>query len=77
MQARRHSLVESATNVLVGYGVAVASQCAIFPLFDIQATIGDNALIGLWFTAVSIVRSYLLRRWFTRLTEKEKEGEHA
>jgi hypothetical protein len=28
------SLVESSANVLVGYGVAVASQMAVFPLFN-------------------------------------------
>ena len=70
MQTRRHSLFESVTNVAVGYLVAVASQYAIFPIFGIQASLADNALIGLWFTGISIVRSYLLRRWWTARTEK-------
>lgn len=64
-QTKRHSLTESITNVVVGYGVAVISQLIIFPFFDIHIALSDNFLIGLWFTGISIVRSYSLRRWFT------------
>lgn len=64
-QTRRHSFIESCTNVLIGYFVALASQLAIFPLFGIHVAFRDNILIGLYFTAISILRSYVLRRWFT------------
>lgn len=67
-QTRAGSLVESMANVSVGYGVAVASQCAIFPLFGIHIPLSDNLIIGLFFTAVSIVRSYLIRRLFNRMS---------
>ena len=63
-QSRWMSLVEAVTNVLVGYGVAVATQWAVFPLFGLHATLQENLLIGLIFTAVSLVRSYVLRRAF-------------
>ena len=56
--------MEAVTNVLVGYGVAVATQWAVFPLFGLHATLQENLLIGLIFTAVSLVRSYVLRRAF-------------
>ena len=69
MQTKKHSLVESVLNVAVGYGVAVSSQIVIFPFFDIDIPVGDNFVIGLWFTAISLVRSYIIRRWFTRRTE--------
>ena len=69
MQSRRHSFVESVTNVAIGYGVALASQLAIFPVFEIHVPLSDNLLIGGWFTLVSIGRSYVVRRWFTRRTE--------
>ena len=64
-QTKRHSFIESCTNVLIGYFVALASQLAIFPLFGIHVAFRDNILIGLYFTAISILRSYVLRRWFT------------
>lgn len=63
-QSRWMSLVEAVTNVLVGYGVAVATQWMVFPLFGLYATLQENLLIGLIFTAVSLVRSYVLRRAF-------------
>ena len=63
-QSRWMSLVEAVTNVLVGYGVAVATQMLVFPLFGLHATLQENLVIGLIFTAVSLVRSYLLRRAF-------------
>lgn len=68
MQSRKHSIVESVTNVIVGYLVAVASQVAIFPLFGIHIPVGDNFLIGLWFTVISLLRSYIVRRVFTKRT---------
>ena len=70
MQKRMHSLIESIVNVAIGYGVAVLSQIAIFPFFGIRVSISDNLLIGAWFTVISILRSYAVRRWFTRRTER-------
>lgn len=69
MQSRKHSALESVTNVAVGYLVALASQLAVFPMFGIHVPLTDNLLIGAWFTAISLVRSYAIRRWFTRRTE--------
>ena len=63
-QSRRWSFYESCINVAVGYGVAVAAQVAIFPVFGIRVSIADNLLIGAFFTVVSIGRSYALRRVF-------------
>ena len=65
------SLVESLANVLVGYFVAVATQMMVFPLFGLAVTVSDNLLIGLIFTAVSIVRSYALRRGFEALRVRQ------
>ena len=70
-QSRWMSLLEAVTNVLVGYGVAVATQWAVFPLFGLYATLQENLLIGLIFTAVSLVRSYVLRRAFEALRVRQ------
>jgi hypothetical protein len=64
MQSRWMSLVESVANVLVGYIVAVTTQYLVFPLFGLHATLSQNLMIGLIFTGVSLVCSYLLRRAF-------------
>ena len=58
------SLVEAVANVLVGYGVAIATQVLVFPLFGIAASLTENLAIGGVFTLVSVFRSYFLRRAF-------------
>ena len=73
-QSRTMSLVEAVTNVLVGYGVAVATQMLVFPLFGFAASLQDNLAIGFVFTAVSLVRSYLLRRAFEALRPHQASG---
>jgi hypothetical protein len=73
-QTRKHSFAESLVNVAIGYGVALASQIAILPLYGIHLTLSAHAEIGAWFTVVSIVRSYALRRWFNRVTVRITKG---
>lgn len=63
-QSRLGSLIESLMNIAIGYVVALLSQLAIFPLFGIDIPLSSNLWIGAWFTAISLVRSYVLRRWF-------------
>jgi hypothetical protein len=58
------SFVESITNVLVGFLLAVLTQITLFPMLDLQVSVADNLLIGMIFTAISIVRSFALRRLF-------------
>jgi len=74
-QSRLMSLVESLANVLVGYGVAVATQIVVFPLFGLAVTVTENLLIGLIFTVVSIVRSYVLRRGFEALRVRQSASD--
>jgi hypothetical protein len=63
-QSRLMSLVESITNVVVGYGVAVVTQILIFPVFGLHTTLAQNLKMGAVFTVVSIARSFALRRVF-------------
>ena len=65
-QSRRRSLIEAATNVIVGYALAVGMQIVVFPIFGIHIALGDQLAIGLAFTGVSLVRGYALRRLFER-----------
>ena len=70
MQTRLHSFLESLSNIAIGYAIALGSQMIIFPAYGIEVTIGEHAMIGFWFTAVSLIRSYALRRWFNHRTVK-------
>ncbi len=58
------SLVESLANVVVGYGIAIATQAVVFPLFGLHTTLSDDMAIGAIFSAVSVARSFVLRRVF-------------
>ena len=60
-------MIETAVSVTIGYLVALASQIAIFPLFGIHATLSDNLMIGAWFTVISMIRGYAVRRFFNWL----------
>ncbi len=72
-QSRTLSAVESVANVAIGYGVAVASQIIILPMFGVHLPLADNLAIGAWFTAISLVRSYAVRRLFNALAVNAKK----
>jgi phosphate/sulfate permease len=67
MQTKLQSLLESCANVLVGYLVALGAQLVVFPLMGIPVSLSQNVMIGVIFTAVSLARSYALRRAFNWL----------
>jgi predicted lysophospholipase L1 biosynthesis ABC-type transport system permease subunit len=67
------SLVEATTNVVVGFGVAVLAQVAVFPLFGLRVGFGDNLMIAAIFTAISIARFYVLRRVFEAIRVRRNE----
>ena len=72
MQTKYQSLIESFTNILIGYLTALLSQVLIFPLFDIYVSFQDNLLIGLYFTIISLIRSYFVRRYFNKRIDNDK-----
>lgn len=69
-QSKTASWCEAGANALLGYFVAIAAQKALFPLFGINVTTSTHLALGLCFTLISILRSYILRRvfnWFRLL----------
>jgi hypothetical protein len=70
MQTKLNSFIESLSNVFIGYIVAVFSQLLIFPYFDINIPFSENLLIGVYFTIISLIRSYIIRRFFNGKTSK-------
>jgi hypothetical protein len=63
-QSRRMSLLEAIANVAIGYAIAVLTQILVFPIFGLQVSLSDNLAIGSVFAAISIGRSFALRRVF-------------
>ena len=66
-QSRSASLLQASTNVVAGYLLAVVTQRLVYPVFGISTTLATEAVIAGVFTAVSLARSYLVRRLFERL----------
>ncbi len=67
-QSHKHSMIEALANVAIGAAVSLVSQMVVFPFYGIHIGIDKNMGITAWFTVISIVRSYCLRRWFNRRT---------
>jgi hypothetical protein len=66
-QSRAMSLIESLTNVAVGLGLAFAANAALLPAIGCAISARENAALTAAMTALSIARSYALRRGFERL----------
>lgn len=66
-QTKTGSLAEAAANIAVGFGINFTANLLVLPLFGLTVTASDAFGIGLIFTVISLVRSYVLRRWFNGL----------
>jgi uncharacterized membrane protein len=69
-QTRRMSLLESVTNVVVGYMLAIITQIVVFPLFGIVTDLKQHLAIGLAFVVVSLARGFVLRRVFEHFSRR-------
>ena len=65
-QSKLESLIESVITVGSGLIVAVIIQLLIFPLHDIEITLFENIQLATIFTSISIIRIYIIRRYFSR-----------
>ena len=63
-QTRLGSFIEAMINVVIGFTINYVANLCIFPLFGMHISPGNNFLMGLIYTAISVVRSYLIRRYF-------------
>jgi len=63
-QTRTASLIEALLNVAVGFVVSALLTAVVMPAYGHDVTWSQNLQITAIFTAASIARSYLLRRYF-------------
>ena len=70
MQNKLNSFIESIANVIIGFLINFIANIYILPLFGFNITISQSIQIGLIFTLISIIRSYLIRRWFNKVIIK-------
>ena len=64
-QSKTGSLVEAFANIVIGFAVNYTANLIILPMFGFSGLTARIAFeIGLVFTIISLVRSYVLRRVF-------------
>jgi len=63
-QSRAMSLVEVVTGSVFAFVVSIWANWAVLPLFGFHVQIEQSFVITMIFTAISILRSYLVRRFF-------------
>lgn len=65
-QSKFVSFIEALVNTTIGYVIALSSQLIIFPKYNIHISVETNVKLTLWFTLISIIRSYIIRRFFNK-----------
>ena len=71
MQSKKHSFIESISNVISGLLLSwLAWHLIISPIFNIYPSNQDIFIISVIFTVISIARSYVIRRIFNKFNKK-------
>ena len=63
-QSKLDSALEVSTNILIGAGIALMAQMIWFPIIGKDFTLTENLATTAFFTLVSFIRSYGIRRLF-------------
>ena len=69
MQSKIDSLIEAVISTFIGFVIAFISQLIFFPIVGIEATLGQNFILTILFTLVSIIRTYIVRRFFNKKSQ--------
>jgi len=63
-QSKKQSVFESVTQTIIGLATSIVGQLVIYPLMGIPVTFSQNLIITAVFFIVSMIRGYLVRRYF-------------
>lgn len=66
-QSRKGSAFEALTNIAIGIVVSMIANALVFPLFKFHPSGSQNFEITAIYTAISFVRSYLIRRMWNAI----------
>ncbi len=66
-QIKSHSFVEAILNTAIGFIISMAANMIVLPWFGFKVSMTQAFNIGVIFTFISIIRSYILRRLFNRI----------
>lgn len=71
MQKKWVSILEVCIGTLIGYSVSFFAQMHILPAFGFKITLMENFWLTNFFTIISLVRGYMVRRMFNYIHIKE------
>lgn len=69
-QTRKGSLHEAMVGTAIGFLVSVIAGFILYPLHGAHFSFATNLYITAEFTVISVVRGYIVRRWFNNLIQK-------
>ena len=69
-QSKKQSTIEAVVNIIVGNLVAVGVNQLVLPLMGFDITIEQNLFLAVFFSIVSFLRSYTLRRFFNYINDR-------
>jgi hypothetical protein len=71
-QSRRASAAEALLNIIIGFWISVLANIWLLPFWGYSVSIVQGIEIGILFTLISLLRSYLLRRLFNHFHVKAR-----
>ena len=66
-QSKLGSFIEAVANIFIGFTINFCANLIILPWFGFDIKPSQAFGIGLIFTVISIIRSYVVRRWFNSI----------
>lgn len=65
-QSRKKSMMESIANLVIGLIIGYITNALLLPMLGMYPSPKDNIILLVVFSALSVARSYGIRRWFNR-----------
>lgn len=65
-QSRKKSFIEALVNTFVGFMTTLIVSPFIYWVCNVKITFPEMTWVTLGFTIVSIIRNYIIRRWFNK-----------
>jgi uncharacterized membrane protein len=65
-QTKKNSLLEAVTNTFIGFLTTLLVSPLIYWICDVSVSLPKMTWITVLFTVVSVIRNYVIRRWFNK-----------
>ncbi len=66
MQSKKNSFIEALVNTFIGLVITMIVSPAIYWMCNVNMSYTQMTLATVLFTIVSVLRNYIIRRWFNQ-----------